>query len=145
MALDRLKSVAQHIIGNPPPHPFDPLTNAEIEAAVQIVRKEKGQLAYNAVTLLEPRKNEMLPWLANSNSKRPARMADVVAIAPGGKVVEGWVDLDEKKLLKWDTLDDVQPLVSTSTMEGEQMLIILDHNGGFTTGRTRLSQRPQSH
>jgi primary-amine oxidase len=113
MALNRLKSVAQHITGHAsPPHPFDPLSNAEIETAVEVIRSEKGQLAYNAVTLLEPRKQEMLAWLANPDSKRPARVADVVAIAPAGKVVEGWVDLNEKKILKWEELEGVQPLVS---------------------------------
>ena len=114
MALDRLKSVAQHVTGIAIPHPFDPLSNTEIETVVQIVRQAKGQLAYNAVTLLEPRKSDMLLWLANTSSKRPARVADVVAIAPTGKVVEGWVDLSAKKIVKWDTLDDVQPLVSST-------------------------------
>jgi len=135
MALDRLKSVAQHLTGSAPPHPFDPLSNAEIETVVQIVRKEQGQLAYNAVTLLEPRKNEMLAWLANPNSKRPARVADVVAIAPAGKVVEGWVDLDSKKVLKWDTLDDVQPLVSVIRVALSSIaLIVLDYDGRFAIG-----------
>lgn len=116
MALERLKSVSQHLTGGAPPHPFDPLTNAEIEAAVQAIRKEKGQLAYNAVTLWEPRKKEMLKWIEDPNSTpRPARVADVVAIAPGGKVVEGLVNLKDGKILKWETLEGVQPLVSLSS------------------------------
>ncbi len=144
MALDRLKSVAQHITGHTsPPHPFDPLSNAEIETAVEVIRNEKGQLAYNAVTLLEPRKSEMLAWLANPDSKRPARIADVVAIAPAGKVVEGWVDLSEKKILKWEELDGVQPLVSCMIgIEVRDVLMMeIDYDGRPATRRTCLSRR----
>lgn len=113
MALNRLSSVAQHISGSsPPPHPFDPLSNAEIEQAVSIVRSAHGKLHYNAVTLLEPRKELMLRWLADPASvERPSRVADVVAIAPGGGVFDGLVDLKEGKVIKWEKMDGVQPLV----------------------------------
>jgi primary-amine oxidase len=118
MALDRLKSVAQHVTGTlPPPHPFDPLSNAEIEAAVQIVRQEYGQVHYNAITLKEPLKKEMLRWLENPQIPRPLRIADVVVVAPGGKVIEGWVDLKAGKIIRWESLDGVQPLVSYRSTE----------------------------
>lgn len=114
MALERLKSVAQHVSGTgPPPHPFDPLSNAEIETAAQIIRKEHGKVHYNAITLYEPRKKEMLKWLADpDHTPRPVRIADVVAIAPGGKVYDGLVNLAEGKIVKWEQLEGVQPLVS---------------------------------
>jgi len=114
MALDRLKSVTQHVTGTtPPPHPFDPLSNAEIETAAQIVRKEHGKVHYNAITLWEPRKKEMLKWLEDpTHTPRPRRVADVVAIAPGGKVYDGLVDLGQGKITKWVQLEGVQPLVS---------------------------------
>lgn len=114
MALDRLKSVASHVAGTgPAPHPFDPLSNAEIESAVQIIKKEHGKLYFNAVTLWEPRKKSMLKWLENpQHTQKPARVADVVAIVPGGKVCEGLVDLNERKIIKWESLEGVQPLVS---------------------------------
>jgi primary-amine oxidase len=117
MALDRLRSVAQHVTGcTPPPHPFDPLSNSEIETAVQIIRREHGQLFYNAVTLWEPRKKEMMQWLADpQHTPRPRRVADVVAIARGGKVFDGLVDLKEGKIVKWESLDGVQPLVGTQS------------------------------
>jgi primary-amine oxidase len=121
MALDRLKSVAQHVTGNtPPPHPFDPLSNSEIETAVQIIRQEHGQLFYNAVTLWEPRKKEMMRWLADpQHSPRPSRVADVVAIARGGKVYDGLVNLKERKIVKWESLDGVQPLVGLKSETSE--------------------------
>lgn len=114
MALDRLKSVAHHVAGtSPPPHPFDPLSNQEIESAVSIIRVEKGKLFYNAVTLREPPKKEMLKWLESPSSvPRPTRIADIVAIAPGGKVFDGLVDLKAGKIVKWEQLEGVQPLVS---------------------------------
>jgi primary-amine oxidase len=121
MALERLKSVAQHVAGTgPPPHPFDPLSNAEIETAAQIIRKEHGKVHYNAITLYEPRKKEMLKWLADpEHTSRPVRIADVVAIAPGGKVYDGLVNLIEGKIVKWEQLEGVQPLI---TMEDLQIV-----------------------
>ena len=113
MVLERLKQVAQHVTGTaPPPHPFDPLSGAEIESAVALVRQEHGSLYYNAVTLWEPRKAEMLAWLADpEHTVRPHRVADVVAIGKGSKVYDGLVDLDEQKIVKWEYIEGVQPLV----------------------------------
>ena len=113
MVLDRLKQMAMHVAGaSPSPHPFDPLTAAEIERATTLVTKEHGKLAFNAVTLLEPRKNEMLAWLANpQQGKIPSRIADIVAIKSGGTVYDGLVDLKEGKILKWESNNGVQPLV----------------------------------
>lgn len=121
MVLDRLKQVTQHVTGTtPPPHPFDPLSAAEIEKAVALVNKEHGPLFYNAVTIWEPRKTEMLAWLADPNhTNRPHRVADVVAIKKGGTLYDGLVDLDEDKLLKWESNEGVQPLI---TMEDLQIV-----------------------
>jgi primary-amine oxidase len=121
MALDRLKSVAQHVTGTaPPPHPFDPLSNAEIESAAQIVGKQHGKVYYNAITLYEPRKKEMLKWLEDpEHTPRPKRVADVVVIAPGGKVFDGLVDLEKGDILKWEQLEGVQPLVSLHSTREE--------------------------
>lgn len=113
MVLDRLKQVAQHVTGTTPaPHPFDPLSGSEIETAVTLIRQEHGSLYFNAVTLWEPRKAEMLAWLADpDHTVRPHRVADVVAIGKGSKVYDGLVDLDEKKIVKWEFTEGVQPLV----------------------------------
>lgn len=113
MVLDRLKQVAQHVAGTtPPPHPFDPLSATEIEAAADLIRGEHGSLYYNAISLLEPRKADMQAWLADpEHTVRPHRVADVVAIGKGSKVYDGWVDLTEKKIVNWELTDDVQPLV----------------------------------
>ncbi len=113
MVLDRLKQVAQHVAGTtPPPHPFDPLSASEIEKTTAIVRREHGSLFFNAVTVMEPKKAVMQPWLADpDHTVRPHRVADVVATGKGSKVYDGLVDLDEEKILEWNLTEDVQPLV----------------------------------
>lgn len=120
MATNRLQSVAHHFTATSPlPHPFDPLTNAEIDKAVHIIRTEKGSVHYNAITLYEPRKREMTKWLANPQvAPRPKRIADVVVIAPGGKVHDGLVDLAEERVVKWEQIDGVQPLVYSHFLLG---------------------------
>lgn len=112
-AANRLASVAHQLRGTAAtPHPFDPLSGLEIETAAQLVRKAHGKVYYNAITLWEPRKKEMMGWLADPGNKpRPRRVADVVVIVPGGKVFEGLVDLGEGVIVKWEGLEGVQPLV----------------------------------
>ncbi|KAF2142929.1 uncharacterized protein K452DRAFT_317821 [Aplosporella prunicola CBS 121167] len=121
MVLDRLKQVASHVTGQTaPPHPFDPLSEVEIEKAVGIIRKDHSDVFFNAVTLWEPRKKEMMAWLANpEQNARPARKADVVCIAPGSKVYDGVVDLDEERIVSWAQTEGVQPLI---TMEDLQIV-----------------------
>lgn len=96
-----------------PPHPFDPLSPTEIEHAISIVRKQHGQLRYNAVTLFEPKKAEMLAWLAAPDTvSRPRREAEVVVVG-GGFLYDGIVDLVDEKISKWERLEGVQPIVSS--------------------------------
>jgi primary-amine oxidase len=113
MALDRLKQAASHLTGQAaPPHPFDPLTESEIEQAVAVIRKEHSDVFFNAVTLWEPRKAEMMKWMKDTqHTPRPPRVADVVCIGRGSKVFEGIVDLKEDKIINWEQKDGVQPLV----------------------------------
>jgi len=121
MVLERLQQMASHLTGHVTQHhPFDPLTADEIAAAVAIVRSEHSDLFFNAVTLWEPRKTEMMRWLTAPDSQtRPHRVADVVAIGRGSKVYDGLVDLTEGKLVKWELTDGVQPLI---TMEDLQIV-----------------------
>lgn len=108
-----LKQVAQHGSGIAPrPHPFDPLSPSEIEHAVALVRKEHTSIYFNAVTTLEPRKADMMAWLADpEHSPRPRRIADVVATGKGSKVYDGLIDLEGEKIIKWENVDGVQPTV----------------------------------
>ncbi|KAI1338943.1 copper amine oxidase [Xylariaceae sp. FL0016] len=103
------------------PHPFDPLSSAEIESAIGIIKKAHGDVFFNVVSLHEPRKAEMTKWLEDSSAPRPARIADTVVIASGGKVYDGLVDLADGKITKWELLDGLQPII---TMEE---LMIVEH------------------
>lgn len=96
------------------PHPFDPLSESEIEAAIRIVKGAHGNdLLFNVVSLHEPRKAEMTAWLAKpAAATRPVRVADVVVIAPGGRVYDGLIDLASGVVTKWELLDGLQPIVS---------------------------------
>jgi primary-amine oxidase len=96
-------------------HPFDPLSEAEIANAVSIVNAEHAGLFFNTVTVLEPKKKEMMAWLVDPvNTPKPHRIADVVAIGKGSKVYDGLVDLTEGKIIQWELTDGVQPLVCES-------------------------------
>ncbi|ETS73061.1 Copper amine oxidase 1 [Pestalotiopsis fici W106-1] len=103
-------------------HPFDPLTASEIEKAISIVKKAHGDVFFNVVALQEPRKAEMTAWLQDpSNAPKPKRVADVVVIAPGGKVYDGLIDIETDKIISWELLDGLQPII---TMEE---LIAVEH------------------
>ena len=119
MVLDRLKQLTQQVTNTvSPPHPFDPLSSLEIETAVSVVRPEYGSLFYNAVTLLEPKKADMLAWLTDpDHNQRPPRIADIVAIGKGSKVFDGYVDLDQRKIIKWEETPGVQPLITMEDLQ----------------------------
>lgn len=118
MVLERVKQMTAHLTGQlPPPHPLDPLTGKEIKQAVAVVNEAYEGLFYNAVSLWEPRKAEMLAWLADPKSnERPHRVADVVAIGRGSKVYDGLVDLETNKIIKWELTEGVQPLVGPTRL-----------------------------
>jgi primary-amine oxidase len=99
------------------PHPFDPLSLEEIETVIAAVKKAHGDVFFNVVSLHEPRKAEMTAWLEDpEKSPRPVRVADVVVIAPGGKVFDGLVDVKTASLKHWEQLDGLQPIVSPPTI-----------------------------
>lgn len=95
------------------PHPFDPLSLEEIQSVITLVKKAHGDVYFNVVSLHEPRKAEMTAWLAEpEKTPRPARVADVVVIAPGGAVYDGLVDIKTGSITHWEQLDGLQPIVS---------------------------------
>nr|POE65279.1 copper amine oxidase 1 [Quercus suber] len=121
MVLERLQQMASHFTGQVTTHhPFDPLSTEEIATAVAIVKEAHPGLFFNAVTLLEPRKAEMIAYLKSPQTvQKPHRIADVVAIGRGSKVYDGHVDLNERRIVKWELTDGVQPLI---TMEDLQIV-----------------------
>lgn len=128
------------------PHPFDPLDFEEIRSAIAVVKKAHGDVFFNVVSLHEPRKAEMTAWLESpKTARRPARIADVVVIAPEGKVYDGLVDLAGGRITKWELLDGLQPIVSYPewNLENAWLTDITDHNGRAPSSRTHLQNRSQ--
>lgn len=119
MVLERMKQLVQQVTNTAgPSHPLDPLTVAEIEQAVTALRGAHGKLFYNAVTLYEPAKAEMIKWLADTeNAPRPARRADIVCIGTDGKVYDGLVNLSTNVIEKWEHTPDVQPLITMEDLQ----------------------------
>ncbi|KAM0283123.1 hypothetical protein ACHAQH_002603 [Verticillium albo-atrum] len=118
MASHRIQQFAGHLSANrPAKHPLDPLDAYEIEIVVSIVRSQKGNVHFNTVTLHEPRKQDMLRWLANpASTSVPTRVADVVAVNRSGQVYDALVDLDQGIITKWEALDGVQPMIIVEEM-----------------------------
>lgn len=99
------------------PYPLDPLSLEEIETVITVVKKAHGDVFFNVVSLHEPRKAEMTAWLADpEKAPRPARVADIVVIAPGGKVYDGLFDFKTAAITHWELLDGLQPIVSPNTL-----------------------------
>jgi len=68
-----------------------------------------------------------MAWLADpEKAPRPHRAADVVAIAPGGKVYDGVVDLDEKKIVQWKHTEGVQPLITMEDLQEVEHIVRQD-------------------
>ncbi|KAH8880823.1 hypothetical protein GQ53DRAFT_736311 [Thozetella sp. PMI_491] len=106
-------------MAQPTPYPLDPLTAAEIQATVSVVKQAHGDaLFFNVVSLHEPRKAEMTAWLADpSRVPRPPRVADIVVIAPGGKVYDGLVDLNGPRIVNWEQMHGVQPIITLEELQ----------------------------
>ncbi|KAK1828665.1 copper amine oxidase [Podospora conica] len=93
-------------------HPFDPLTPAEIELAADIVKKtfDNGALLFRVITLLEPPKAEMMPFLdfehkvTDTPAKTPARMA-LVHVYVDKIFHELKVDLDQRSVPSDEVLE----------------------------------------
>ena len=96
-------------------HPFDPLSPAEITRVAAIVRAHfPGQApAFRFITLKEPAKQEMLPFLESEHkglpaTARPARLSRVQIVLRGengaNKLIELQVDLDSKQVVKSEHL-----------------------------------------
>ncbi|TPX63915.1 primary-amine oxidase [Spizellomyces sp. 'palustris'] len=121
--------VTSHLYANEArPHPFDPLSLAEIEYAVAIVRKEHGdQLAFNAVTLSEPKKKDMQIWLADpEKAVRPLRAAEVVVVHKKGFLYDGVVDLENGKIVKWETIEGEQPTITMEDLQNTEKIVRSD-------------------
>ncbi|VUC22354.1 unnamed protein product [Clonostachys rosea] len=121
-------------------HPFDPLTPGEISKASRIVRPHFGDRNPNfrVITLLEPHKKEMIPYLEKEHRKQtpeklPTRNARVEVVVKGhngqNELFELVLDLDAEKVVskkhqrgKHSYIDaDYMKLVEQACLANEQV------------------------
>jgi primary-amine oxidase len=114
MAVERAKQIIQQVANvatSHTHHPLDPLTESEIATAVDLVRKERSDVIFNSVNLLEPKKADLKNWLASPRTDLH-RYADVIASGPGSKVYDVVIDLTEKRISRWDEPTGVYPSIT---------------------------------
>ena len=112
----------------PPDHPLDPLSAAEIAATTDVVRAHTGFATLSADTrfitmeLAEPDKAAVLAW--GAGGARPERIADVVMLDRGSEAsVEASVSLDSESVISWRVRTDIQPMaVVGELMEAEDLV-----------------------
>ena len=93
-------------------HPLDPLTAAETESAVKIVREAKSLPAgvfFPQVALKEPPKAAMLAWKDGDELHRLAGL--VVYDRSANRMADAVVDLTARKLASWTERPGAQPNV----------------------------------
>ena len=98
-------------------HPLDPLSPEEIFLAANIVKvayPEKKKLKFNVISLADPKKEEFLTWSTSPESApKPAREVDIVALEMGvSGVWDGLVDLTNEKMVSFERLTGVQPILT---------------------------------
>ena len=90
-------------------HPYDPLTAAEIELAVAVVRDNQPGLTNPRFPLI---KTAVPAKEAIRNHKNPAREAFLVIYdRADAKTYEATADLDAKRVTSWRHIPDVQPAI----------------------------------
>ncbi len=91
-------------------HPLEPLTIAEVEAAVAIVRREQNvgnQFRFPCVTLHEPLKAEVLSFQPGDAIERQAFL--ILLDNATGKTYEAIVSLTQQQCVSWVHIPNVQP------------------------------------
>ncbi|MBW4658491.1 MAG: primary-amine oxidase [Drouetiella hepatica Uher 2000/2452] len=93
-----------------PTHPLEPLTVAEVEAAVAIIRREKNvsnQFRFPCVTLHEPPKAEVLSFQPGDAIDRQAFL--ILLDNATGNTYEAIVSLTRQQGVSWTHIPNVQP------------------------------------
>jgi primary-amine oxidase len=105
-----------------PYYPLNPLSADEMNLARNLL-KENGYIKTNSrfqeITLKEPRKEDVWNW--KSGTKLP-RQASIIVLQDK-KVIEGLVDLDNKKVLSWNEIKDAHGMILMNDWETAQKAI----------------------
>ncbi len=92
-------------------HPLDPLSPAELEAAIAAARAHHGsdRLRFVTITLKEPAKDVVAAWAPGAPVER---VAELVLLDPDARRgVEADLDVATGAVLRWDDLGERQPAI----------------------------------
>ena len=108
-------------------HPLDPLSAAEIEAAVRILRTERRpgtSIRFETVELKEPQKAVLRAYGAGMPAKREAFLAlfDVEADA----LYEAVVDLEMGRVTSWRTIEGARPTIMPEELAAVERCVKAD-------------------
>jgi primary-amine oxidase len=112
------------------PSPLNPLSAAEITAAVDIVKQSenyKPGLRFTEVSVKEPPKDQVWNFVYTGQNVTQPRQASIVVL-DGKHVIEALVDLDSKQLKSWKPL------------QGAHGMVLLDD---FTTVQSAVETSPE--
>ena len=99
-------------------HPLDPLSAAELQAAVDLVRREHGldqRVLFETVALHEPEKQAVRSFTTGSEFEREALV--VVIDRSAGKNYEGIVSLTKGRMVSWREITVGQPRLQAEEVE----------------------------
>jgi len=92
-------------------HPLDPLSADEVQAASSILKQERGLDAGNRfvyVMLQEPSKKDVLAIESGSGAAVDRQAFMVLRDRPNRKTYEAVVSLTQKKVVRWEEIENVQ-------------------------------------
>lgn len=106
-------------------HPLNPLSAAEINAAVAIIKaapQYKNNVRFTEISLREPEKSQVWQFVLGGRDVPQPRQADITLI-DGVHVIETVVDLQQKKVLSWQPIKDAQGMVLLDDFASVQSII----------------------
>lgn len=130
--MERLGLISAHAGSYRSSHPLDPLSPTEIEDVVKIIKDSfPGKvLSFNTITLKEPAREELKPWLASPMILNlPPREAKFVVLEKGVEgVIEGLISLTTGKLINSAVVKGVQPILTVEDLMSSEEIIRKDPN-----------------
>ena len=108
-------------------HPLDPLTAEEITTAARVLNAAtqfpRGAL-FSTIVLKEPLKSEVLGYKPGAQFSRQA--FSVILDRRHNRTFEAVVDLKPERVLSWNEVKSVQPLVMETELDALADIVIAD-------------------
>ncbi len=105
--------VSQNISVGNKTHPLDPLTAEEITKATKAVKASKhykDTIRFTQIRLADPSKEKVWEWSFGEGHDF-SRQA-IFTVVDGRKVIEGTVDLESEKVLRWEHIEGAHGMVT---------------------------------